>query len=57
MNSLVVCFNIKIHDIWEGNVTLRSEINQEHPFPRVWGYKRRSDIKEVDIIKFRVYIV
>ena len=23
---------------------------------RVWGYKRRSDVEEVDIIEFRVYI-
>ena len=27
----------------------------EHPFPRVSQYKRRCDIKEVDITEFRVY--
>ena len=26
----------------------------EHPFPRALGYKRRSDIKEIDNTKFRV---
>ena len=28
--------------------------NREHPFPRVSGYKRSSDIKEVDVTKLRV---
>jgi hypothetical protein len=30
-------------------------LNKEHPFPRVAGYKRRGDIKEVEIAEFRVY--
>ena len=29
------------------------DVNWEHPFPRVSGYKRRGDIKKVDIA-FRV---
>ena len=35
-------------------MTTRSEIYTEniHPFPRVSGYKRRSDIKEVDSMEF-----
>ncbi len=53
LNSLVVYFNVKTHDIWEGNVTIRRALNWEHPFPRVLGYKRRSDLKEVDIKEFR----
>ena len=31
-------------------------LNREHMFPKVAGYKRRSDIKEVDIAERRVYI-
>ena len=30
------------------------DLNYEHPFPRVLGYKRVYDIMEVDIMKFRV---
>ena len=26
-------------------------------FSRVWGYKRRSDIEEVDILEFRMYVL
>ena len=29
-------------------------MNYKHPFPRVLGYLRVSDIKEVDITEFRV---
>ena len=32
------------------------DLNWEHPFPRVSRYKTRSDIKEVDITEFKVYI-
>lgn len=36
-------------------MTIRSEIaNEGHMFPGAIGYKRRSDIKEVNIIMFRV---
>ena len=28
--------------------------NLEHQFPRIWGYKRRSDIKKINIMEFRV---
>jgi hypothetical protein len=31
-------------------------LNYEHPFSRVSGYKRASDIMEVDIMEFRVYL-
>ena len=31
------------------------DLSWEHPFPKVSGYKRRNDIKEVDITEFRVY--
>lgn len=30
-------------------------LNWEHGFSRVWGFKRRSDIKEIDITEFRVF--
>lgn len=40
-------------DIWARHVTTRSEIRSS--FPRVSWYERRSDIKEVVIIKFRIY--
>ena len=30
-------------------------LNWEHPFPKVSRYKRRSDIKEVDITEFGVH--
>jgi hypothetical protein len=46
MNSLVDYFNVKTHDIREGNITTW---NLEHPFPRVSGYKRGSDITEVRV--------
>jgi hypothetical protein len=48
-------FDVKAHEMWEGNVTIRSEIQIENIC--LWGfkiYKRRSDIKEFDITKFRV---
>jgi hypothetical protein len=32
------------------------DLNREPPFLRVSWYKRRSDIKEVDIMDFRVYL-
>jgi hypothetical protein len=31
-------------------------LNYDHPFPRVSGYHRVSDIMEVDITEFRVYL-
>jgi hypothetical protein len=49
----VVHFDIKTHYIWEGSMTIRSEIYRGHPFPRFLGHKR-SDIKEVDITELRV---
>ena len=30
------------------------DLNCEHLFPRALGHKRRSDMKEVDIMEFRV---
>ena len=30
-------------------------LNCKHPFPRVFGYKTGSDIKEGDITEVRVY--
>ena len=39
-------------------MTTRREISTENiMFPRVLGYKRRSDIKEGDITKIRVYVI
>jgi hypothetical protein len=38
LTSLVVCTNDKICDIRERNVTIRSEIDYKHLFPRVSGY-------------------
>ena len=31
-------------------------LNQEHPFPRVLGYQRGSDIKEGYITDIKVYL-
>jgi hypothetical protein len=33
------------------------DLNWECSFPRGFRYKRRSDIKEVDISEFRVYFI
>ena len=30
----------------------KGDLNWEHPFPRIWEYKRGSDIKEGDIMEF-----
>ena len=58
MNSLVVYCNVKTHDICEINVTTKRDIKTENiPFPGVWEYKRRSDIKTGDITKVRVYVI
>ena len=37
--------------------TKKWDLNWERPLPRVLGYKRRSDIKEVDVMEFRVYLM
>ena len=31
------------------------DLNWAHPFPRVWGYKKGSDVTESDISEVRVY--
>jgi hypothetical protein len=46
---LMIYFNVETHDIWEENLATRIEIQIETPLHKVLGYKRRSDIKEVDI--------
>ena len=49
---------LKIHDIWEGNVTKKIErfkLRTSVPFHALEGYKRKSDINEVGIWEFRVY--
>ena len=57
LNSLMVDFNVKTHDIWEGIVTTRSEIYKLITLLlRVLRYTRRSDIKEVDITESTVYL-
>ena len=58
LSSLVVCFNVKTRIIWNGNVTIRSDVSvQKHMFlPNVSIYKRRSDIKEDDVTEFRLYL-
>ena len=30
------------------------DLNREHPFPKVLGYKRRKGIKEVDVTEFKM---
>lgn len=35
--------------------TRKWELNWEHLFPRVLGYRKRVNIKLVDITKFRLY--
>ena len=46
---------VKTQNIWEGNVTTKRDSNWGHMFPRVSIDKRRSDIKEVDVVVFWVY--
>ena len=54
LNPLVVYFNVKTHDTWEGKRTNKKwDFNWEHPFPRVYGYKLRSCIKEGGIMDFK----
>ena len=55
LNSLVIYFDVKTHDIWDKKHDNEGDLNWEHPVLRVSGYKRRSDIKEVHITEFRVY--
>ena len=58
LNSLVICFNVKTCDIWERKHDNKEwDLNWEHLFPRVLGYKKKSDIKEVDDREFRVVYV
>lgn len=33
------------------------DLNGDHLYPRVSGYERRSDIKDVNIMEFRVYLL
>ena len=35
--------------------TKERDLNYEHPFPMVSGYKKRIAIEEVDITELRVY--
>ena len=38
-------------------ISLKHVLNSEHPIPRVFGiYKRRSDIKGVDVTESSVYV-
>ena len=53
LKSLAGYSIIETRDIWEESVTTKSETLTEN-IPRVLVYKRRSDIKEVDIMEFRV---
>ena len=55
-NSVTDYFDVKTYDIWEVNVTTRRDLKIEHPFPRVSGYKRRSDSKEGDITEDRAEV-
>ena len=56
LNSMVVYYNAKTCDIWEGNMITRSEIWIENIHSlKVLGYERRSDIKKVGNAEFKVY--
>ena len=55
LKFLVVYLNVNTHDLWEENMTKKEwDLNWEHPFPRVSGYERRSDIKKVEITEITV---
>jgi hypothetical protein len=49
--ELVVYFHVKLNPWCMGGKRDNKErdLNRKHPFPRVSIYKRRSDMKEVDI--------
>ena len=55
LTSLKVCNNFKSHDIREGNVIIRSEIEFENI--RSLGFQdfRGVTFKEVDNMEFRIY--
>ena len=56
LNSLVDYFNVKIHDIWEGNVTTWREIQIEQIHSLgLWDIREERDITEDDITEVRVY--
>ena len=57
LTSLVVCFDDKFHDIKERNVAIRSEIWTTKICSLGFHDIRECDIMEVDITKFRVYMV
>ena len=55
MNSWWDDFDVKTHDIRDGDVTTRREIETEHIlFFRISGYKRWNDIIEGDATEVRV---
>jgi hypothetical protein len=56
LDSLVVCYVVKTHNIHERNMTIRSDLDWEHPLPMVSGYKRRCEIEDVNITKFKMYL-
>jgi hypothetical protein len=39
-------FNVKVRDIWEGDVMMRTEIETENICSQMFGCKRASDITE-----------
>ena len=50
LNSLMNYFDVKIHDIWEGHMTTRREIETELIHSVGFrAYKRGSDITEVTV--------
>ena len=36
---------------------MEGDFRQAHMFPRVWGYKRGSDVTEGDIMEVRVKMI
>lgn len=58
LKSLVDYINVKVNDIWKGNLRTRRGIliDWAYPFARVARYKRGSDIPKGDIAKVR-YII
>ena len=62
LNSLVDYFNVRTHDIWEGNVTTRREILPKNICSswfqdiREGVTARRGDITEVKVYLFALHV-
>ena len=55
LNPLMVYFNVKFCDIWEGKRDDEEwDSSREHPLSRDLGYKWKSGFNKVDIMDLKV---